>query len=100
MNTQQLNESYVSEFLSTVDPKYLYHYSSPIKRLLVYADKSINDITVKDVETFTESKQDISRVKGFLLFYFSKHGYASREMSYFLISSKYKELLREPKESC
>lgn len=98
MNTSQLNEPYVSEFLNTVDPKYLYHYSSPIKRLLTYADKHINDITVKDVETFTESSQDISRVKGFLLFYYSKHGYANREMVYYLISSKYKELLREPKE--
>ena len=98
MNTQQLNEPYVNEFLSTIDPKYLYHYSSPIKRLLTASNKLVNDITVEDVETFTQSAQDISRVKGFLIFYFSKYGHANREMAYFLVSSKYKALLREVKE--
>lgn len=97
MNTQQLNEAYITEFLATRKKSSLYNCSSPIKRFMRFANKPINEITVSDIEAFQKvnTTADIRKVRELLLYYYSKHGRANKEMIRYLVSADYKELFRD-----
>ena len=98
MNTsQQLNEPYITEFLATRKQSSRHQVSSPINRFMRFTDKPINLISVSDIEAFQQhdTNADIRKVKELLLYYYSKHGRANKEMIRYLVSSDYKELFRD-----
>lgn len=93
----ELNEPYITEFLATRKQSSRYQVSSPIKRFLKFADKPINLINVSDIETFQQhdTNADMRKIKEFLLYYYSKHGRANKEMIRYLVTADYKELFRD-----